>query len=135
SGQKYLTISYDEKEGWVQDKWTGNFGTQENFRNGVLSVVEFIEGSQGQCTMWLADLSEMKGSWDSSRDWIAQHIMPRVLKAGLLFEAVVLPKDVFSKLSAQDTIMKIDDFELQQFQDIEEAKVWLTQQKEAKMSA
>ena len=48
SGQKYLTISYDEKEGCAQDKRTGNFGTQENFRNGVLSVVEFIEGSQGQ---------------------------------------------------------------------------------------
>lgn len=135
SGQVYVTISYDEQKGWIQDKWMGNFGTQENFRAGVLSVVEFIENSQGQCTMWLADLSEMKGSWDSSREWLAQQIMPRAIQAGLLFEAVVLPKNIFSKLSTNDTIMRIADFELRQFQDAEEAKVWLTLQKDAKMSA
>ena len=76
-------------------------------------------------TKWLADLRNMKGSFDGSRDWMIQEIMPKLIQGGLLFEAIVLPKNIFAKLSTRDAIMKIENFELRQFDDLEEANAWL----------
>jgi hypothetical protein len=67
----------------------------------------------------------MNGSFDGSKEWIVETIMPAVIQAGLLFEAIVLPRNIFSKLSAKETIMKINNFELRQFDNLGEARKWL----------
>lgn len=119
----YLTIGIDEQIPCVVDIWTGAFGNQTNFRNGVEKVVNVLI-ERGYCK-WLADLRKMEGSWDSSRDWMLNELLPRAVKGGLRFEAIILPKDVFARLSAQDTIIKLKNYQLRQFDNLQEAKVWL----------
>jgi hypothetical protein len=124
-GETYVIITLDEEKGIIQDTWIGPFGTQDNFRNGVSQVLDVLVNSKGKIYGWLADLRDMKGSWDSSRQWMAESVMPKAIKSGLKAEAVVLPRNIFSKLSTKDTIMKMTGFELRQFEDIEEARLWL----------
>jgi hypothetical protein len=52
-------------------------------------------------------------------------LLPRAVKAGLEFEAILLPKDTFAKLSTQDTIFRLDHYQLRQFDDSEKAQAWL----------
>lgn len=125
SGVSYAKVYYDEDNNTIMDVWNGVFGSQENFRNVISFIQEEI--TSRHITKWLADLRDMNGSFDGSRDWMTQQVMPQLIQAGLLFEAIVLPKNVFAKLSTRDAIMKIHNFELRQFADIEQAKVWLNQ--------
>lgn len=119
----FLTISLDEEIGCIFDAWTGPFETQENFKFGLKLIVDEIE--KNKVTKWLADLREMKGSWDFNRTWMVEELMPRAFRAGLKFEAVVLPKETFSKLSTVETIALLDGFMLRQFDDLDSAKDWL----------
>ena len=119
----YASVHYDQEKNTIADVWEGTFGTQDKFRTVILFMSDQIL-SRG-ITKWLADLGNMKGSFDGSRDWMIQEIMPKLIQGGLLFEAIVLPKNIFAKLSTRDAIMKIENFELRQFDDLEEAKAWL----------
>jgi hypothetical protein len=123
AGKVYATVSFDEATKCISDTWEGLFGTQENFRTVLLYITNAIE--ERKAVSWLADLSQMNGSFDGSKQWIIDTVMPRVIGAGLRFEAVVLPKNVFSKLSTTDTIMKLSNFEIRQFDNLEKAKSWL----------
>ena len=125
SGTTYAQVYYDEETNTIMDVWNGVFGSQDNFKKVILFVKEEVV-SRG-ITKWLADLQDMKGSFDGSREWMVQEIMPKLIQSGLLYEAIVLPLNVFSKLSARDAIMKIHNFELRQFSDLREAKAWLNE--------
>ncbi len=116
SGVVFCTVSYDEANACVIDTWEGMFGSQDNFKKVLNYVVGVIE--EKKATKWLANLNRMNGSFDGSKDWIVSDIMPKVLKAGLLFQAIVLPANIFSKLSTRDAAAKIQNFELKQFDDI-----------------
>lgn len=121
--ENYLTISVNHEISCVVDVWDGTFGTQENFRMGLEKVVEVLK--EHKLSKWLADLRNMRGSWDSSREWMSKELMPKAIMAGLKYEAVIIPKDVFSKLSTKDTIMKLGGLELRQFDDYGKAVAWL----------
>lgn len=123
AGTLYATVNIDLDENMISDTWTNNFGSQDNFKKVLLYIVDKIE--QYRLTKWLANLTDMNGSFDSSRDWLAKEIMPSAIGAGLMKEAVVLPKNIFAKLSTTDTIMRINNFELRQFASINEAQQWL----------
>lgn len=129
-GETYCIVSYDEKKDIIFDVWSGNFGSQENFRNALVRLVEF--GEQLNPKGLLTDVSGMTGSFDSSREWIVKEITPRFLRAGLKHQAVILPKNIFSKLSMTDfsnmastsSALKINHFDSQ-----ENGVKWLEQQK------
>ena len=119
----YASVYYDEQSRCIKDVWTGSFGTQQNFRDVLVYVASEIQ--RRKALKWLADLRLMVGSFDSSSEWIKYEITPKVLSSGLLLEAVVLPQDAFAKLSAKETVTKINKFELRQFEDIQLAEKWL----------
>jgi len=52
-------------------------------------------------------------------------LLPQAVKGGLKFEAVILPKDMFARLSAQDTIFRLGNYQLRQFDDLQKAQAWL----------
>ena len=95
SGTTYAQVYYDEETNTIMDVWNGVFGSQDNFKKVILFVKEEVV-SRG-ITKWLADLQDMKGSFDGSREWMVQEIMPKLIQSGLLYEAIVLPLNVFSK--------------------------------------
>jgi hypothetical protein len=120
----YLTIGVDEAVPCVVDIWTGPFGSQLNFRNGMEKVLEVMMNYQYY--KWLADLSRMEGSWDSSREWMLTHILPKAIAGGLKFAAIVLPEDAFARLSTLDTIGRLDGYLVKQFGDFGLARDWLS---------
>lgn len=122
-GVVYAKVSIDNEYNCIMDIWEGPFGSQENFRNVLKDIGDLIV--KKGITRWLADLRNLQGSFDSSSDFLLEEIMPRVIRSGLLREAVVLPKDIFSKLSATDAIKRLNNFEIRQFDDLEKAKEWL----------
>lgn len=119
----YLTILLNKDLGCIHDIWTGPFETQENFRKGLELIVEELE--KNKVTKWLADLREMKGSWDFNRSWMVNVLMPKAKTAGLKNEAIVIPKEMFSKLSTVETISMLEGYTIRQFDDIELARKWL----------
>ncbi|MCD6065080.1 MAG: hypothetical protein K0R82_2991 [Flavipsychrobacter sp.] len=127
TGDVYVTIHYLEDLNAVMDVWTGAFGAQENFRKGLETVVEVIEKTKAN--KWLADLRLLKGSFDPSAEWLTTVIMPRTIELGLEFEAIVLPKEIFAKLSTKDAIQQVKNLYIRQFWDINEARQWLQSSK------
>ena len=123
NGEIYLKIHYDQVANCIIDEWDGNFGNQENFRKGLERIIENIRDKR--CNKWLANLTNLKGSFDSSSDWLTSVIMPEAVDAGLKHEAVILPKNVFAKLSAKDAINEVKDVTISIFDDIDEGKEWL----------
>lgn len=123
TGDVYVSLYWDEKNKVISDVWDGAFGSQENFRRALTRMTELMEEKGAK--KWLADIRNMKGSFDSSSDFIAKEIMPKTISCGVVREAVIQPSFVFAKLSTKDTIMKIENFEIRQFEDYNEGYNWL----------
>jgi len=119
----FATITEDLDQKCLRDTWYGSFGAQDNFKKVLLTIADrfeavgFIKG--------LSDTREMTASFDSSREWMVQEIIPRLLKNGLRYHAIVIPKSIFSKLSIKDYVQKVAGMEIRQFGDILEAEKWL----------
>lgn len=123
AGNEYVTIYYDEKTKVVMDVWDGMFGNQENFRKGVLSVIDIMK--EKECKYWLADLRNMVGSFDSQKEWIKEEIFPEMIKRGIEKEAIIIPYNIFSKLSASTAILEIGSLKIRQFGEYDPALAWL----------
>lgn len=119
----YLEIYYDHTINATVDIWKGDFESEENFKNGLLLVVENIKKNKSR--KWLADLLEIEGSFDFARDFIAQTIIPQAIGFGLRYEALVVPKDIFAMLSVQETLMIVDILEIRIFGNLKSAVDWL----------
>lgn len=119
----YCTVEFDSDARWVFDFWQGLFGTQENFKRPVLYWKELVV--KHNTPRGLTDVSRMVGGYDSSKEWMQKEIMPLVIKAGLRYHAMVIPKNIFAKLSTNDYKMAVKDYEVQLFDDIDKAKAWL----------
>ncbi len=122
-GQVYVEIYHDPVNHIVMDVWHGNFGTQENFQKGILKAIEVIRDHG--CRAWVGDLRGMTGSFDSSNNWMFETAVPQAKQYGLTRAAIIWPENVFSKLSAKDTMQKIGYLELRAFDKPEEAFKWI----------
>ncbi len=97
---------YGEGIGYIVDEWYGWFDPQENFKKSLEKIANLIR--ERWCTLQLANLSELKGSFDNSSKWLTSVIMPEVVDTDLKHEAVALQKNILTKLSAKDTVNKIN---------------------------
>lgn len=128
-GSSYALVSHSPEAGLISDFWLGSFGSQAEFR----AVLEFIAGEieAGRYCLWLADLRYMSTGFGDSNEWLVGDLMPRVLKGGLIREAVVLTEDsgvpegydVFG--SATGALRRIADGRVRGFTDIAAARAWL----------
>lgn len=123
NGRRICFVYFDAELGATRDIWTGDLESQNNLRNGLELVLRSIE--QNKSTKWLADLSHIEGSFEESREWIAKNVVPRAMKLGLKYEALVLPKNIFAMLSVQETLVNIEGLEIRIFGDTKEAVAWL----------
>lgn len=123
NGEKYCTVSYDPADKMVCDTWQGIFGSQENFKKGISGFKEMAK--KHRAPRGLSDTSEMIGSYDGSKEWIQKEVIPELVKAGLRHHAMVISKNIFSKLSTKDYVMTMKDYEVQLFDNVDKAKAWL----------
>jgi hypothetical protein len=53
------------------------------------------------------------------------NLFPRAVKAELKFKLILSPKDMFARLSAQDTIFRFATYQLRQLDNLGKAQAWL----------
>lgn len=123
AGRRICIVRYDREIEATVDVWTGDFESQENLRRGLELVLQNIE--KNKSAKWLADLSQIEGSFEESRGWITNNVVPRAMKLGLKYEALVLPKNIFAMLSVQETLIEIEGLKIRTFGDTHEAIAWL----------
>ena len=119
----FATITDDEQMQCVVNCWHGAFGTKENYQMVLKAVVALAINRKYR--KWIADLRQMKGSYDRSSDWMRQELMPKAARGGLKYGAIVAPKDIFAKLSTKDLLIKMENPNIRAFATYEEARAWL----------
>ncbi|GCC53452.1 hypothetical protein SanaruYs_36960 [Chryseotalea sanaruensis] len=122
-GVQYVTIYYDTILSATVDEWVGDFETKENFISGLYIVLTNIQKNKSK--KWLADLTKIEGDFSFMKDHILQFIIPQAKSAGLLYEALVLPYNIFSILSVQTAMEEVDGIEIHLFSSVQEAGIWL----------
>jgi hypothetical protein len=97
----------------------------EEFRKAADSALRLLE-RKSACKL-LTNSLEMKALPQEDQLWVDEDWRPRATAAGLLYNAVVIPKSPIAQLTV-DTMMKrvpVGVIEFAYFSDIEEAKSWL----------
>lgn len=127
--QVYAIVGKNPELKIVSEVWFGRFDTQAEFRAVLQHIFDLF--GDGDYRYWLADLRFLTSSFDESKEWLVNQLMPAMFNAGLEREAVVLPagaideegQDVFA--AASDALQKITDGRVRSFTDIQTAKKWL----------
>ncbi|WP_375211407.1 hypothetical protein [Hyphococcus sp.] len=127
--QIYAIVGDNPEEGLVSDVWFNHFDSQADFQAVLDYVATLFE--QGRYSYWLADLRFLASDFGPSEPWLVKELMPRVIRAGLAREAVVLPssaveaegEDVYK--TASQALQDIADGRVRGFTDIALAKTWL----------
>lgn len=125
----YAVVGCNTTTKLITDRWLGGFESVHEFRCVLEFICERFEAFDYR--FWLADLRLLNTSFYHSDKWLAHHVFPRAISAGLIREAVVLPStinepekyDVFG--SGSSALREITDGRVRGFTDISEARSWL----------
>ncbi|WP_338812333.1 hypothetical protein V9L05_13100 [Bernardetia sp. Wsw4-3y2] len=98
TGEVFLELGYDPEQNWGLTNWIG-WVNEDNIKQGGVAMIELVK--KYKIKNWLNDSRNNEGSWDGANDWIANSWMPQVVVAGLKKYSVILPKDLYSQLSAE----------------------------------
>lgn len=116
-------LSYNEQEGWIQAVWRGYVDPLEATQ-GAEAYLQ--RAAQAPCDFLLNDNTQLTGPWFDSLEWLAEVWVPQATRLGLRYVAHTLqidrPYDILTSRHFQAL-----PFELQIFQDIEDACHWLRQ--------
>ncbi len=122
-GEVYVTVYYNKDLNATVDEWVGEFESKENFISALDLVLSSIQKNNSR--KWLADLTKIEGDFSFMKSHIVEFIIPHAKKAGLLYEALVLPFNIFAILSVQTAIEEINGIEIHLFSSVQEAATWL----------
>lgn len=113
----------------VADAWFGRYDSQIEFQQVLSHILDLFR--TGHYSFWLADLRMMATDFRASERWLVSYLMPEMINAGLVREAVVLPdkrvqiegEDVFR--TASSALKSIADGRVRAFGDLSRARKWL----------
>lgn len=108
-------------------EWIG-YRTDDEFRE-ICEGHFFDNLRKNGITKVLVNIANMTGSFDGVNDWMATSFMPKLVSMGFKASAVVLPKDIFAKISAENWIKNNSGFENGNFGSVENAMNWLKSKK------
>jgi hypothetical protein len=73
----------------------------------------------------LIDTSEIKVIRQETQKWIAEEWFPNANMVGLTHMAFLVPSDVFGKMSTKSVNQKAGNIDIQNFDDLTKARVWI----------
>jgi hypothetical protein len=129
NAQVYAIVGTNPEEGLISDVWFDRYDDPEEFRAVLGHIRTRFEG--GGYRYWLADLRFLSTDFSNSEDWLVKELMPAVIGAGLVREAVVLSPGAIESEGADVTatasraLRDIADGRVRGFTDIAVAKRWL----------
>lgn len=117
-----IDLSY-AKEGIMYHSWIG-YRSNDQLKQ-VLDghFVKFYE--QNKFKKMVIEISKMSGSFDAANDWMATYFMPKLVKLGLAYSAVVVPANVFAQVSTEEWNKKVGGFTTRSFGSSKDALTWL----------
>lgn len=118
-----LQLSHDIESGAVIMEWTG-FSSSSQFREANEAVLKLIRDTNA--SKIIADIRNMKIITIQDQQWLYQNWLPRTIRAGVEFVAIVESEDFFNRLSVDNVVQKIDDqLTVKYFKSVLGAKGWL----------
>lgn len=122
--QTFIEIEYDEKNGWIHNKWSGII-TMNDVKKGALACLEILEEKKAKAI--INDNTQLLTKWDGANEWIANEWMPRAIKAGLKsFAHIVNPVHQIGETSAKGMKEKSrSKFQMEIFHDFKSAEEWV----------
>jgi len=111
------------KEGIMFHSWIG-YRTNDQLKQVLDGHFAKIYEQQKFKKM-VIEISRMSGSFDEANDWMATYFMPKLVRLGLQYSAVVLPANVFAQVSTEEWNKKVGGFTTRNFGSANEALAWL----------
>ncbi len=124
----YVTIERDDQLKCLTQNWKG-FATSEKFREGINATLDIFK--QGGIEKLISNTKEFSLVKKEDTDWVAQVVVPQMVKHGLHYMAFVVPSNVFSKVSVDNFKEKANKVvSIRYFEDLNKALEWFTQVEE-----
>ena len=121
----YLNITLEQEQGMVVMSWK-KFVKGTGFRNGLDTGLKLC--MEHGISRWLADLRYLKVVDLEDQEWSNSDWFPRAIAGGITSMAIVIPRDVFAKMSVNSIMEKVNDSDLEvhYFEHLEAAREWLS---------
>jgi hypothetical protein len=116
-------LTYEEANHWLRATWQGYVDPVEAM-HGAEAYLQHAANTP--CALLLNDNSRLRGPWFDSLDWLAEVWVPQAARLGLRYVAHVVQTDRHSDIIPSRLPASVP-FELQIFQDLEDAQQWLRQ--------
>lgn len=120
-------LSYNEQERWLQAVWQGYVDQAEAMRGAQAYLAYAIKQP---CPYLFNDNFGLRGPWFESLDWLLHVWVPEAERLGLRYVAHVVQADQHHDIFTTQARIELP-FELQLFQDREDARQWLRQIRDA----
>lgn len=115
------TLAYDETERWLYATWQGYVNPVEA-QAGAEAYLRCF--SQAPSPLLLNDNYLLQGPWFDSLDWLGEVWVPQAERLGLRYVAHVVQADSHADILSIRFPKQLP-FELQLFQDLQDAQQWL----------
>jgi hypothetical protein len=116
-------LTYNEAEQWLHTTWKGYVDPLEA-REGAAAYLH--HAAQQPCALLLNDNSQLQGPWFDSLDWLREVWVPQAARVGLRYVAHIVQADRRTDTISAGFPLSLP-FELQIFQDLVSAQLWLRQ--------
>lgn len=124
----YVTIERDDQLKCLTQNWKG-FATSEKFREAINATLNIFK--QGGIEKLISNTKDFSLVKKEDTDWVAQVVIPQMVKHNLRYMAFVVPSNVFSKISVDNFKEEADKVvSIRYFDDLNKALEWFTQVEE-----
>lgn len=118
----YCNVIYDDS-GFIYIKVLGYFSSKL-IQESAMEVFKLAH--EKECSNFIIDQTEMRGTWSNSLKWLENEFLPLILEwKDELRIAYVCSEDASSKQSLYRSVEITNEFDIQVFDDLEESKTWL----------
>jgi hypothetical protein len=129
--QSTCILTYDEDEGWLCATWQGYVDPLEA-REGAAAYLH--HATQHPCALLLNNNSQLQGPWFDSLDWLDDVWVPQAARIGLCYVAHIVQADRLTDTISTGFPVSLP-FELQIFQNLDDAQQWLRQCRDTGLSS
>ena len=103
--------------------WKGN-GIGKEYVSSMEKIKDLI--AEKKIKRWVAEISNFGVVSAENKEWVNTVWFPEVMASGLQRMAVVVPTNIFGKMSAEEVLAKVTDrMHVRYFDDLESAKTWI----------
>jgi len=118
-----LDIEFNATDNFIYANWKG-FQNVQNVKAGCEQIL--LELKKKNAKKVFNDNSKVTGPFQGATEWAVKDWFPRMFNAGLKYFAWVVSSNVFSQLSVESTVSKMETGEtIKTFDSFSKAEKWL----------